>query len=67
MVTDVTNFLREIKPDIILHTAAATNIDECETHHKMAHENNVTVPETLAIYAQEHSAKLIHISTDTFF
>jgi len=54
-------------PDIILNCAAYTQVDACETHQDLAWKVNVKGPENLALCAQEHGGKLIHISTDYVF
>ncbi len=63
----VTDFLNENRPDIILHTAAAVNVDECESNRDLAYRSNVVATETLAEYVEKHEKKLIYISTDAFF
>lgn len=63
--------LREIllqeKPDVIINTAAMTNVDLCETEKKEASEINTKVVETLVKVANKLNAKLITFSTDYIF
>ncbi len=54
-------------PDIILNCAAYTQVDACETSQDLAWKVNVSGPENLALCAQEHGGRLIHISTDYVF
>lgn len=60
-------YLDKLKPRYILHTAALTNIDECERNHEAADRANVTATASLAAWAAKAGAKLIYISTDAFF
>lgn len=66
---DLTNFhelkliLDEIKPDIIIHCAAYTKLDDCEKNHDYAQLMNVKVTEFLAEYAE----KIVYISSDAVF
>lgn len=61
------SYLDEISPQIIVHTAAATNIDACEKDHALAYKSNVEATKNLAEYAGKHGLILVHISTDAFF
>lgn len=59
--------LRELKPDVILHTVALTNVDECESNPTLAHKINVEATQHIASIANELEAQLVHISTDQLF
>ncbi len=59
--------IEKIKPDIIVHTAALTNVDYCEAHPQKAYQHNVVATKLLAQTAQRLGAYLVHISTDTVF
>ncbi len=63
--------LREVllaeKPDIIINTAAYTNVDACEDDKKGAWDVNVKPVETMVKVANKIGAKLIHFSTDYIF
>jgi dTDP-4-dehydrorhamnose reductase len=54
-------------PDIIINTAAFTNVDLCETERETAWKVNVKSVEYLAETARIIDAHLIHISTDYIF
>lgn len=60
-------FVNEHKPDIIINTAALTNVDACEDNKDLAMKLNATLPETLAIAAKKVDAHLITFSTDYIF
>lgn len=54
-------------PDIVINTAAFTNVDKSETEKEIAWKINVTGVENIALYAWTIDAHLIHISTDYIF
>ena len=53
--------------DILINTAALTNVDLCETHPDEAFRINADAPDVLAEICSDKNAKLIHISTDYVF
>ena len=57
----------ELKPDIIVNTAAMTNVDYCEEHKEDAYNVNVRGAQNLANIAQHLGSKFIHISSDAIF
>ena len=57
----------EIKPDVIINTAAITNVDYCEKFEKNAFDVNVKGTENISKIAEKLGSKLIHISTDAVF
>ena len=61
------NAARSIKPDVVVHTAALTNVDECERRPELAARVNRDAVAEIAGYCQERDARLIHISTDAVF
>ena len=56
-----------IRPDVIVHTVAATNLEECESNPSLAHRLNVEAAQNVAAIAASLNAKLVHISTDQLF
>jgi len=57
----------DLRPSAIIHCAAATDVDYCESHTGEAHENNVRASVLLARLASEISAQFMQISTDSVF
>lgn len=55
------------RPDIIVHAAGLTSVDECERKPEKAHHANAVVAKNVAVAAMRIGARLIHISTDHLF
>ncbi|WP_455277839.1 dTDP-4-dehydrorhamnose reductase [[Eubacterium] cellulosolvens] len=63
----VSETISKIKPDIIIHSAALTNVDECEINNKLAEEINVLGTKSIAEVAKENDTYFSYISTDYVF
>lgn len=59
--------IRETKPDLIIHTAAWTDVDGCEKDPNRACKINVDGTENVVLSARELKLPLVHISTDFVF
>ena len=59
--------VRNLKPDVIVHCAAYTAVDNAEEMKELCWKVNVTGTENLAIAAKEVGAKFVYISTDYVF
>lgn len=55
------------RPDVVVHTAGLTNVEECEARPAQAHVLNVEVAGHVAATANALRSKLVHISTDHVF
>lgn len=55
------------KPDVIIHLAAMTNVDQCETEKDMALKINARSTAVLADQAKKHGAFFLYVSTDYVF
>lgn len=55
------------KPDVIIHTAAMTNVDQCETEKEACWKLNVTAVQHLIDICRKYDVFLEHISTDFVF
>jgi dTDP-4-dehydrorhamnose reductase len=64
---DVKEFCLRLKPDFIIHTAAFTNVDACETERQKAWTVNVQSVEYMVQVCRLLDAHLIHFSTDYVF
>jgi len=58
---------KKVNPDVVVHTAAYTNVDGCEKDKKSAFAVNVQGTKNLAGSAEEIDAKFVYISTDYVF
>ena len=56
-----------VRPDVVVHTAALTDVDACEGDPALAHAVNAHAPGVLARAAAEAGARLVHVSTDAVF
>ena len=59
--------MQKIKPEIIIHTAALTNVDECEANQELAYKINVAGTKRLVEIANESGVFLVYVSTDYVF
>jgi dTDP-4-dehydrorhamnose reductase len=70
---DVTNqnqvqqVLTQERPTHLIHTAAMTNVDECELNHEACWQQNVTAVEYLVAACAQLGIHLLHVSTDFIF
>ena len=63
----VTDYVNSVKPDIIINSAAYTDVDGCETNVDRAYEVNGEGVRNLAVACRENNIPLIHVSTDYVF
>ena len=57
----------ELKPNIIIHTAANTDVDECERYPESAFQVNTLGTQHVILGTEKVGAKLVYISTDYVF
>lgn len=55
------------KPDVVIHTAAMTNVDQCETEKDACWNLNVKAVEYLVEASKKHNSFFLHLSTDFIF
>ncbi|MBK6266655.1 NAD(P)-dependent oxidoreductase [Marivirga sp. S37H4] len=55
------------KPDVIINTAAMTNVDQCETEREACWKLNVDAVSYLLNAAKANDSFLLHLSTDFIF
>ena len=63
----IEDFVSSYRPNVIIHTAAYTNVDQAETDKEAALRLNETGTKYVATAAKQCHARLIHISTDYVF
>lgn len=63
----VSALVSRVKPDVILHCAAWTNVDGAEDSPELVEAVNVTGTKNVAIAAESVGAKLVAVSTDYVF
>ena len=69
-ITDSTRTYREvtrINPDIVIHTAAYTDVDGAETNTDLAFRVNALGTRNIALACQRFDTELLYISTDFVF
>ena len=69
-ITDKTRVFEvfdEIKPEVLIHTAATANVDYCETHKEEVWRVNVAGTENLLDACDKHDTKMIFTSTNAVF
>lgn len=60
-------YLDDVHPDCVIHCAAATDVERCETQQAQAWKVNVDATELLAQWASQNGARFTFISTDSVF
>ncbi|MBQ6512941.1 dTDP-4-dehydrorhamnose reductase [Methanobrevibacter sp.] len=65
--THVVDFICENKPDIVINSAAYTNVDGCEENQETAFMINGEGVKNLALGCSKINCPLVHISTDYVF
>ena len=63
----VSRLFAESRPDAVVHTAAFTAVDACETQRELSWRVNVDGTANVASACREHGARLVHVSTDYIF
>jgi dTDP-4-dehydrorhamnose reductase len=69
-ITNKTQTLRvvsEAKPDVVIHAAAMTQVDQCETDREKCWSANVDGVANIIAACFKANAHLIHVSTDFIF
>lgn len=65
--SSIAAFFAEADPDVVIHTAAMTNVDGCEANSELAYKINEEGTRNVAIVSAAMNARLIAISTDYVF
>jgi dTDP-4-dehydrorhamnose reductase len=66
-IDSVWNRLRELRPGVMVNTAAMHHLDKCELEPDRAYAVNSLGPRNLALVARDMGMVLMHVSTDYVF
>ncbi len=61
------SFIAEVKPDLVLHAAAYTDVDGCESDPDRAYAVNALGAQNVALGCQLAGARMLYFSTDYVF
>lgn len=64
---EVNSVFNKFEPDSVIHTAAMTNVDACESEQELCRKLNVEAVKYLVEAAEKHQSHFIHLSTDFIF
>ncbi len=64
---NVDDVIDQVRPDHIIHTAAMTQVDDCELDHEACDRANVDAVQYVVDAAERNNCHLVHISTDFIF
>jgi dTDP-4-dehydrorhamnose reductase len=70
---DITNIeeleavIGKFNPDVVIHSAAMTNVDDCELNPEKCQLLNVTATQNVVQICEKTGVHLIHLSTDFIF
>ena len=64
---EVYDLIYKIKPNVILTTAAMTNVDECEIKRDECENLNINSVKYLVAASEDFNSHIIHISTDFIY
>jgi dTDP-4-dehydrorhamnose reductase len=59
--------LADLRPEVIIHGAAMTHVDECEKHQEACYKANVLATKYLIAAAEKIQSHFIFVSTDFIF
>jgi len=65
--SEVKKLIKFYRPEVIIHTAALTNVDFCEENKEITKKTNVNGTRNIAEAVEEINGKLIFCSTDLVF
>jgi len=63
----ISELVRKVGPEVIIHSAALTDVDRCEREPELAHKMNVEGTRAIATAAEKAGSFLAYISTDYVF
>ncbi len=63
----VNELMAEHKPDLLINSAAYTNVDGCAKEPEAAYKANALGPQNLALACLEHGTSMVQVSTNEVF
>ncbi|RAV98448.1 SDR family oxidoreductase [Pseudochryseolinea flava] len=63
----VDEIFSRVKPDVVIHGAAMTQVDQCETDREACWKTNVDATQYITDACIQHNTHLVHVSTDFIF
>lgn len=66
-VPGISDMLERLAPEVVIHSAALTDVDRCEREKELAYKMNVEGTRAIAAAAEKVGSFLIYISTDYVF
>ena len=63
----VSHIIQKHQPEAVIHTAAMTNVDQCEQEQAGCWKQNVEAVQNLVSACEQTSSFLLHLSTDFIF
>ena len=67
VLDDVIKMIRDAKPDFLIHTAALTNVDQCEHEPENAYLVNGVGARNITIACEDIKCPVMYVSTDYVF
>ena len=64
---DIVNTMNRIKPDVVIHLGAMTDVELCETETELAKKINTNATEILALESEKYNTFFVYMSTDYVF
>lgn len=64
---EIKNIFSTIKPDVVIHLAAITNVDFCESNPNETSTVNVNATKFLAELSEKYNSFFVYVSTDYVF
>lgn len=64
---EVNSLFENVRPDVVINTAAMTQVDDCELNPKECWKQNVTTVKHLVYACEKIDAFFVHLSTDFIF
>ena len=64
---ELSSLFDSFKPQYVIHTAAMTQVDACETQRDLCDAINVQAVKDIIACCEKHGSHLVHISTDFIF